>query len=66
MNLERREYNEFSELWFSGQLTHLRYGQAFYNHFNLHKVNNQKQFGDLYELDGEEARRAIHQIFKFN
>ena len=43
----------------------LRTGQAFYNDFRLHKVTNQEQFGNLYELDGLDAYRKILDIFEF-
>ena len=37
-----------------------RIGQAFYNHFDLHKVNSEKvELSKLYEADGQEARKII-------
>lgn len=38
---------------------HQRLGQAFYNHFNLHKITNQASLRGLYEADGEKASRLI-------
>jgi len=40
--------------------------QAFYDHFNLNKLDNQSQLSRLHATDGEHALRAINDIFKFN
>lgn len=66
LQLERQAYNDFCALWADGEFPHLRYGQAFYNHFNLHKLNNQDQLLNLYEKDGDAAKKVINQVFCFN
>jgi hypothetical protein len=46
---------------------HLRYGQAFSDHFKLDKMNtnNDHRIRLLYERDGVEARKLIHEMFDF-
>ena len=40
MHIENREFIEFEKKWRQEYKDQgLRYGQAFYNHFNLHKCN---------------------------
>lgn len=51
---------KFWEAWEAGTYTGQRVGQAFYNHFNLHKVTSDKPALDrVYELDGQPARAWI-------
>lgn len=40
-----------------------RMGQAFYNHFNLHKMNHGPEYDRLYEMDAQEAKKAIYDLF---
>ncbi len=65
MMLERREYLYFLRDYADNKYPHQRIGQAFYNHFKLHKVADQIQFKNLYELDGDVAKRLIIDIFTF-
>ncbi len=46
-----------------GRFVHQRLGQAFYNHFNLHKLADQTSLQGLYEADGEKASRLIMRLF---
>jgi hypothetical protein len=62
--IERSAFDEFRNKWHAGKFQHLRYGQAFYNHFGLHKMSDQDYLGDLYELDGDAARAAIGHLFR--
>lgn len=63
--IEKAEHDRFFSLWnskhpdFNGQ----RLGQAFYNHFNLHKMSSSKALNDLYEADGDKAKALIVQYF---
>lgn len=50
----------FWEAWTAGDYRNQRVGQAFYNHFNMHKVSGDKlELNKLYELDGQAARAWI-------
>ena len=60
------EFQKLVDFWvlythnhFPGQ----RVGQAFYNHFNLHKLNNQRALKNLYNKDGKEAIDLIGELF---
>lgn len=61
--LERTKYDEFLALWSGGGVDKQRLGQAFYNYLNLHKLSNQYSLGQLYELDGQQALKAIEKLF---
>ena len=61
--IERAAYDEFLELWEKGNFESQRLGQAFYNHFRLHRLSDQTLLQGLYESDGKKAHRAIAEIF---
>jgi hypothetical protein len=61
--IERVAYEEFIQLWAVGSFEHQRLGQAFYNHFNLHKLTDQASLRGLYEVDGEKALGLILKLF---
>lgn len=61
--LEKAQYEVFLAKFSNKEFGTQRLGQAFYNHFNLHKVTDQDSFGLLYELDGEVAKAQIRKIF---
>ena len=64
-DIERKEYYNFKNLWYSGKYKHLRLGQAFYNHFNLHKMSDQESLRGLYnEVDGEKVQKIIGEVFR--
>lgn len=71
-SIEYKAYEEFKKLQAAGKFHNQRLGQAFYNHFNLHKSTVLKDQLDrlylfkLYQLDGKEAEDLIFQIFQFN
>lgn len=65
MQIEKAQYLIFMKRFKEGDYKYLRYGQAFYNHFNLHKLTNQNVLCDLYEKDGEYAMKCIHDLFEF-
>ena len=65
MDLEKKQLEVFKNLWFNGKFRNQRYGQAFYNHFKLHKLSNQDSLQNLYEKDGEEAKKLIGKLFRF-
>ncbi|MCV4282202.1 hypothetical protein OH713_05365 [Pseudomonas capsici] len=63
LQIERAAYEDFIRLWVKGSFEHQRLGQAFYNHFNLHKLTDQASLHGLYEADGEKASSLILNIF---
>lgn len=63
LQIERAAYDEFIRLWSQGRFKQQRLGQAFYNHFKLHRLNDQDSLHTLYEADGEKASRLILHLF---
>ena len=63
MQIERAAYEEFVRLWNLGSFEHQRLGQAFYNHFSLHKLTDQARLHGLYEADGKKASGLISRLF---
>ena len=59
MNISKTLYDEFKKLWNTGAFPHQRFGQAFYNHFKLHKSHNVPNDGKLYNADNETAEKLI-------
>ncbi|WP_313430522.1 hypothetical protein [Pseudomonas sp.] len=66
LQIERAAYEEFVRLWRQGHFEHQRLGQAFYNHFNLHKLADQAALRDLYEAGGEKASGLILRLFRLH
>ncbi|HWH89281.1 hypothetical protein [Pseudomonas sp.] len=66
LQIERTAYNEFIRLWSQGSFKHQRLGQAFYNHFNLHKLHDQDSLRKIYEAEGKKASRLILRLFHFH
>jgi hypothetical protein len=66
LQIERAAYEEFARLWSQGRFEHQRLGQAFYNHFNLHKLADQAPLRRLYEADGEKASELILRLFQLH
>ncbi len=64
IEIEKAAYHEFCALWNSGKFNGQRRGQAFYNHFSLHKLANQDALRNLYQKDGSEAQKTIGQVFR--
>ncbi len=62
--IEKAAYEEFLELWDKNKFEDQRLGQAFYNHFRLHKLNDQLLLQGLYESDGKKALSKIAGIFQ--
>ena len=65
MSLEAREYINFKRMYRNNEYPNQRFGQAFYNHFKLHKSSHPTDFNGLFELNGEKAIEVIHTIFEF-
>lgn len=66
LQLEKHAYHEFLNLWRAGKFCGQRLGQAFYDHFRLHKLADQEQLRGLYEKDADDAHKVIGQVFRFN
>ncbi len=63
LEIDSAAYAEFLGLWEMGSFDSQRLGQAFYNHFRLHRFTDQALLHVLYETDGKKARAAISHIF---
>ena len=63
MYISLSEYAKFKDHWARGDYTGLRFGQAFYNHFNLHRLTDQSGLDTLYNATDDAAAKAI--IFNF-
>lgn len=66
LQLEKYAVAEFKKFWKANSFRGQRYGQAFYNHFRLHSIADQRQLQGLYEADGEAAEKIIANVFRFN
>ena len=62
-SIEKREYDNFCRKFNKGAFGTQRFGQAFFNHFNLHKVEDQASLKNLYAKDGDHAKNLINEIF---
>ena len=65
-SIEKYAYQKFMDSFKKGQLGTQRLGQAFYDHFKLHKLMDQTQLKNLYSKDGEEAKSFIREVFKIH
>lgn len=50
---------EFNALFGAGHFPFQRYGQAFYNHFNLHRTHHSSEWHEIYNADDDKARSMI-------
>ena len=65
-SIEQRKFDEFMRDFKNGKFGTQRLGQAFFNCFDLHKVDDQTSLHNLYAKDGEHALNCIKQVFSFN
>lgn len=66
MTIDPVEYRYFRDRWAAKDYGAQRLGQAFHNHFGLHKsTQNKDKFDRLYEADGEDAETLINSLFEF-
>ena len=64
MSIEQREYNNFLKQWNEPSWhRNLRFGQAFYNYFNLFKMKQSPELEMLYNLDDGKAEKMILEMF---
>ncbi len=67
LQLELRAYQDFQKKFKEGKFKGQRFGQAFYDHFKMHRVVRDKDALDLiYTQDGDAAKASIKELFKFN
>lgn len=61
MYISKSMYQVFCEKWNNGEFAGQRFGQAFFNHFNLHKMTmaSRAPFDKIYNLPDNEAKPAI-------
>ncbi|MCB2250329.1 hypothetical protein [Pseudomonas chlororaphis] len=64
LEIEHAAYDDFLSLWGQGKFEKQRLGQAFYNHFRLHRLADQACLRGLYEADGEKALVVIAGLFQ--
>ena len=65
LQVEKFEYDRFMKAFKHGKFGTQRLGQAFYNHFNLHRLSNQDRLNNLYAKDGNHAVACIAEVFEF-
>lgn len=65
LSLERYAFQVFLKEVKTDKYKGQRWGQAFYNHFKLHKLVDQTKVGKLYELDGQAAKDFVSNLFTF-
>lgn len=64
-SIEKKRFDDFIKKFKKGGHGSQRLGQAFYNEFNLHRLNDQGSLKNLYAKDGDNAMALIKQIFTF-
>lgn len=64
LEIEHAAYNDFLSLWCQGKFNQQRFGQAFYNYFQLHKLDDQSYLSGLHTADGKKARAVISRLFE--
>jgi len=63
ITLEAKSLNKFYMLFNHNNFKGQRLGQAFFNHFDLHKMKRHEQFEKLYqETDSKKARNLISKL----
>ncbi|MGE8147431.1 hypothetical protein ACQKP7_19905 [Pseudomonas frederiksbergensis] len=65
LELEKSAYEDFQILYSAGHFSGQRLGQAFYNHFKLHRLADQQPLKGLYEADGHSAIKIIERVCVF-
>lgn len=64
ISIEAKEWDNFIEQWSTPERhRNLRFGQAFYNYFNLFKMKQTPELEMLYNLDGWKAEKMIREMF---
>ena len=69
--IESNEYLKFEKMYFTDVFPALRFGQAFFNHFKLHRSNEitkDHEINDILYNEPEitKCQEIIHRRFDFN
>ena len=64
-SIEKKEFDNFMKKHKNGKFGSQRLGQSFFNHFKLHRINDQTSLHNLYAKDGDQAMNLIKQLFNF-
>jgi hypothetical protein len=65
LTLPNIKYVQFLQSWQGGEYKNKRYGQAFYDHFDLWRQRDQRALITIYEADGEAAQQRISALIRF-
>lgn len=65
LTLPNIKYLQFLRHWEGGDYKTKRYGQAFYDHFDLWRQRDQRPLIAIYEADGELAKQRISTLIRF-
>lgn len=66
LTIEKRGFETFMHKFKKGKFGTQRLGQAFYNHYNLHRLTNQEMLNNIYAKDGDHALRSIEGLCEFH
>ena len=64
--IKRHKYDRFRRKYKKGSFGTQCFGEAFYAHFKLHRLEDQTVLNNIHAKDGDHAKRSIEQIFEFN
>ena len=64
LEIESAAYDAFLLRGNQGEFDGQRLGQAFYQHFRLHRISDQAHLYGLYEADGKKALKVISKVFQ--
>ena len=66
LTIERAEYDVFRKKFKAGGFGAQRLGQAFYNHFHLHKMKKLPNIESVYELSDAGAEEFFERYIEFS
>ena len=66
LTIEKKEFDVFLKKLKQGDFKGQRVGQAFYNHFKLHKLKDQVFLDNIYAKDGKHAINSILTLITFS
>lgn len=66
MSIEKSEFDIFMAKFKSGEFQAQRLGQAFFDYFNLQKMNNIELTNAIYYADSETAKSLIKENFNIH
>lgn len=66
LSLTQDQFDHFDKKFQDGDFSRQRYGQAFFNYFQLDKLGKSVELNTLYMLDGEKVKAKINELFTFS